>query len=246
MTRRGGKCPLTAKENQSEQSAASYVLHYYPSPNSLKVIILLKELELDWEGRYVDLAAGDQLTSEFAAMNPNCKVPVLESSIGEVLFESGAILEFLAERFDRFMGANDHERWQCKQWLYWQMSALGPIAGQTHHFRKFAPEHVPYAIRRYTDESHRLYGVLNERLSQSPWLCGSYSVADMAVWPWLVHADWQGQRVSEFPALADWYQAMQSRSAVAAAWRSYPTREIPPEDYGILLNQRANATNPSE
>jgi len=206
---------------------------------------LLHELGLEWEGRYVDLAAGEQLTPAFAAMNPNRKVPVLESSAGDLLFESGAILEFLAERYRGFLGANEAERWQCKQWLYWQMSALGPAAGQAHHFRQFAPEQVPYGIRRYTDESNRLYGVLNERLSQVPWLGGSYSVADMAVWPWLVHADWQGQNVDDFPALAVWYKAMQSRTAVAEAWASYPTREIARQDYDILLNQRADTLKPA-
>ncbi len=231
-------------EHNQPSTPAHYVLHYYPSPNSLKVIILLQELGLDWEGRYVDLATGEQLTQTFAVLNPNRKVPVLESSNGDVVFESGAILEFLAQRHGAFMGANEAERWQCKQWLYWQMSALGPTGGQAHHFRKFAPEKVPYAIRRYTDESNRLYGVLNERLSQVPWLGGSYSIADMAVWPWLVHADWQGQSVSDFPALAAWYDAMQLRAAVAAAWASYPTREIAAEDYGILLNQRADVLKP--
>ncbi len=231
-------------EHNQPSTPAHYVLHYYPSPNSLKVIILLQELGLDWEGRYVDLATGEQLTQTFAVLNPNRKVPVLESSNGDVVFESGAILEFLAQRHGAFMGTNEAERWQCKQWLYWQMSALGPIGGQAHHFNKFAPEKVPYAIRRYTDESNRLYGVLNERLSQVPWLGGSYSIADMAVWPWLVHADWQGQSVSDFPALAAWYDAMQLRAAVAAAWASYPTREIAAEDYGILLNQRADVLKP--
>ena len=230
--------------NNQGSSAIRYVLHYYPSPNCLKVIILLQELGLEWEGRYVDLAAGEQLTTTFSALNPNRKVPVLELGNGDVLFESGAILEFLALQHGAFMGANDAERWQCKQWLYWQMSALGPIGGQAHHFRKFAPEEVPYAIRRYTDESNRLYGVLNERLSQVPWLGGSYSIADMAVWPWLVHADWQGQSVNDFPALAAWYDAMQLRPAVAATWALYPTREIAPEDYGVLLNQRADALKP--
>ena len=236
---------MPIEANNQGSSAIRYVLHYYPSPNSLKVIILLHELGLEWEGRYVDLAAGEQLTPAFAAMNPNRKVPVLESSAGDLLFESGAILEFLAERYRGFLGANEAERWQCKQWLYWQMSALGPAAGQAHHFRQFAPEQVPYGIRRYTDESNRLYGVLNERLSQVPWLGGSYSVADMAVWPWLVHADWQGQNVDDFPALAVWYKAMQSRTAVAEAWASYPTREIARKDYGILLNQRADTLKPA-
>jgi GST-like protein len=236
---------VNLNSNNTTQSAVRYVLHYYPSPNSLKVIILLHELELEWEGRVVDLAAGEQLAPAFTAMNPNKKVPVLESSVGDVLFESGAILEFLAERNGNFLGANESERWQCKQWLYWQMSALGPVAGQAHHFRKFAPEKVPYGIRRYTDETNRLYGVLNQRLSLVPWLAGPYSIADMAVWPWLVHADWQGQSVADFPALSRWYQAMQSRSAVTAAWAAYPTREIAPEDYEVLLNQRADALKPS-
>ena len=126
------------------------VLYYYPSPNSLKVIILLNELDLPWLGRQVDLAKGEQLGKEFAALNPNRKTPVLRLGNGATIFESGAILEYLAEQHGRFLGRHADERWLCKQWLYWQMSALGPAAGQAHHFRRFAPEDVPYAIRRYT------------------------------------------------------------------------------------------------
>lgn len=216
-----------------------YALHYYPSPNSLKVIILLKELALPWRGHWVDLAAGEQLTPEFAALNPNRKVPVLQCPSGEIVFESGAILEFLAERHGSFLGANSPQRWRIKQWLYWQMAALGPAAGQAHHFRRFAPEQVPYAIRRYTDEVNRLYGVLDEALQGRAWLADDYSIADMAVWPWVVHADWQGQSLGEFPALARWFADLGARPAVAAAMADYPTCQIASEDYAVLLNQTA-------
>ena len=227
-------------------SDAQPVLYYYPSPNSLKVIILLHELEIDWQGRQVDLAGGEQLGPAFAALNPNRKVPLLQLADGQIIFESGAILEFLAEQHGRFIGGGFSERWLCKQWLYWQMSALGPAAGQAHHFRKFAPERVPYGIRRYTDEVNRLYGVMNEVLSRRPWLAGSYSIADIACWPWVVHADWQGQTLTEFPAVARWYESLRSRPSVEAAMARYATREIPAEDYTLLLNQRAGALQPTQ
>lgn len=216
-----------------------YTLYFYPSPNCLKVIILLNELALPWRDRWVDLAAGEQLAPEFAALNPNRKVPVLQRAGASPVFESGAILEFLAETHGQFLGGDPNQRWQIKQWLYWQMAALGPSAGQAHHFRLFAPEAVPYAIRRYTDEVNRLYGILEEALQGGEWLAGTYSIADMAVWPWLVHADWQGQQLDDFPALARWFRAMADRPAVTRAIEEYPTRTIAPEDYAILLNQTA-------
>lgn len=222
-----------------------YTLHFYPSPNSLKVIILLNELGLEWRARKVDLAGGEQLSAEFAALNPNRKVPVLQLQSGAAIFESGAILEFLAEQHGGFLSAVSEERWLCKQWLYWQMSALGPAAGQAHHFRRFAPERIPYGIRRYTDEVNRLYGVMNEHLGSRKWLANSYSIADMACWPWLVHADWQGQALSEFPALEDWYEAVALRPAVKSALAAYPTAEIASEDYAVLLNQTAEGLDNS-
>ena len=115
----------------------------------------------------------------------------------------------------------------------------GPAAGQAHHFRRFAPERVPYGIRRYTDEVNRLYGVMNEHLGSRKWLANSYSIADMACWPWLVHADWQGQALSDFPALEDWYEVVALRPAVKSALAAYPSAEIASEDYAVLLNQTA-------
>ena len=215
-----------------------YKLYFYPSPNSLKVLIALEELGLCYEALSIDLAAGEQLTAEFAALNPNRKVPVLLVD-GQPIFESVAILEFLAERHDRLLGQCEAQRWQIKQWLYWQAAAFGPMSGQAHHFRCFAPEFVPYAVRRYTDEMNRLYGVLDERLSNAEWVCADYSIADIGLWPWVRHHDWQGQTLKDFPAVSRWYSTMAKRPAVALAAARYPVQIIAPENYGLLLNQTA-------
>lgn len=215
-------------------------LLFYPSPNSQKVVILLEELGIPWHRHYIDLARGDQLTPEYLALNPNNKVPVWYAGPGRVLFESGAILEYLAEAHGRFLGSGD-QRWQVKQWLYWQMAGFGPMAGQAHHFRAFAPEQVPYAIRRYTDEMNRLYGVLDGQLGDRDWVAGDYSIADMAIWPWAVTFERQGQRLSDFPQVERWFNAMAARPAVQRAVAICSEQLIAPEDYGVLLNQNASS-----
>jgi len=215
-----------------------YTVYLYPSPNSLKVIIALEEMGLSYHSERIDLAAGEQLSPEFAALNPNRKVPVLRAG-EQVLFESGAILEYLAEGHGQLLGSSERQRWDMKCWLYWHASAFGPMAGQAHHFRCFAPEYVPYGVERYTNEMNRLYGVLDERLREEEWVCGEYSMVDIGIWPWVRHHDWQGQSLEQFPAVARWFEAIAQRPAVIRAVERYPIELIAPDKYHKLLNQTA-------
>jgi GST-like protein len=216
----------------------TYIVYLYPSPNTLKVIICLEELGIVYKTQLIDIAAGDQLSPGFAALNPNRKVPVLRAG-DLVLFESAAILEYLAERHGGLLSSHSATRWQSKSWLYWSASTFGPMAGQAHHFRCFAPEYVPYAVRRYSQEMNRLYGILEERLEQCEWMCGDYSIVDIALWPWVRHHDWQGQNLDEFPATARWFANMIQRPAVQGAVDRYPVQLIAPDQYKVLLNQTA-------
>lgn len=217
---------------------SDYTVYLYPSPNSLKVIIALEELGLSYQTVRIDLAAGEQLSPGFAALNPNRKVPVLTAG-EQTLFESAAILEYLAEYHGQLLGSTASQRWDMKCWLYWHAAAFGPMAGQAHHFRCFVPEYVPYGVERYTDEMNRLYGVLDERLRQREWICEEYSMVDIGIWPWVRHHDWQGQNLSQFPAVDRWFQAVAQRAAVSCAVERYPIELIAPDKYHTLLNQTA-------
>lgn len=196
-------------------------LFFYPSPNGQKIAIALEEMELPWRLTFVDITRGMQFTPAFLAISPNNKIPAIldRETPGEplALFESGAILLYLAERSGRFLTHEPQGRHRTLQWLFWQVSALGPMAGQAHHFREFAKEKVPYGIRRYTDEVNRLYGVLNRQLQEHEFVAGDYSIADIACWPWIVHYAWQGQSLDDFPALKRWYAAVGERPAVKRA-----------------------------
>ena len=196
-------------------------LLFYPSPNGQKVAIALEEMDLPWKLTYVDITRGMQFTPEFLAVSPNNKIPAIidHDTPGEplALFESGAILLYLAERSGRFLPHDPLRRHSTLQWLFWQMAGLGPMAGQAHHFRQFAKEKVPYGIQRYTDEVNRLYGVLNHQLKGREFIADDYSIADMACWPWVVHHDWQGQSLDDFPNVKRWYEAIGERPAVQRA-----------------------------
>lgn len=222
---------------------ADYLVYLYPSPNSLKVIMALEEMALSYRTVRIDLAAGEQLSAEFATLNPNRKVPVLCAG-EQILFESAAILDFLGTHHGQLLGSNDGQYWDVKCWLYWHASAFGPMAGQAHHFRCFAPEYVPYGIERYTNEMNRLYGVLNERLFNRQWVCGDYSMADIGIWPWVRHHEWQGQSLEQFPEVARWYGAVAQRPAVIRAVERYPIELIAPDKYQTLLNQTAASLLP--
>jgi GSH-dependent disulfide-bond oxidoreductase len=194
-------------------------LHYWPTPNGWKVTIMLEELGVPYEVKYVDIGAGEQFEPSFLQIAPNNRMPAIvdpEGPGGEPVsvFESGAILQYLGRKFARFYPADERARVAVEEWLFWQVGGLGPMAGQAHHFRKYAPEKIEYGIARYTNEVNRLYGVMNRRLGTVEYLGGDYSIADMASIGWVVpHVD-QGQDLDDFPNLKRWFEAVRARPAV--------------------------------
>lgn len=194
-------------------------LYTWGTPNGRKVSIMLEECGLPYRVHPIDIMKGDQFSPDFIAINPNSKIPAIIDQDGPggapfSLFESGAILIYLAEKTGRFLPADARGRYETLQWLMFQMGGIGPMFGQTHHFRKFAPEPVPYAIERYSKETKRLYGVLNRRLGGNEFVAGDYSIADMAIYPWCQRADWQGVELGDFPNVARWMKIMAERPAV--------------------------------
>lgn len=196
-------------------------LYFWATPNAYKVSILLEELRLPYKVIPVHIGKGEQFSPEFMAINPNNKIPAIVDHDGPQgkpypVFESGAILMYLATKTNsallpKEMGAH----FEVVQWLMFQMGSLGPMLGQAHHFRKYAPETIPYAVERYTNEARRLYKVVDQRLSQVPYLAGEhYSIADISVYPWLRAYKWQGQDIEEWPHLKRWYLAVRGRDAV--------------------------------
>jgi GST-like protein len=198
-------------------------LYYWTTPNGHKITIFLEEAELPYRIVPVNIGKGDQFTPEFLRISPNNKIPAIvddEPADGGgplSVFESGAILVYLAEKTGRFMPKDLRGRTEVLQWLYWQMGGLGPMAGQNHHFRLYAPEKIPYAIDRYVKETNRLYGVLDRRLADREFIAGDYSIADMASYPWVL-PERQGQRIEDFPHLKRWHEAMAARPAVVRAY----------------------------
>ena len=194
-------------------------LYYWPTPNGWKISILLEELGVPYELKLVNIGAGDQFKPEFLAISPNNRMPAIvdpEGPGGEPLsvFESGAILQYLGRKFGRFYPSDERARVAVEEWLFWQVGGLGPMAGQAHHFRQYAPEKIAYGIDRYTNEVNRLYGVMNKRLAGRDFLAGDYSIADMACIGWIVpHAN-QGQSLEDFPHLKAWFERMKARPAV--------------------------------
>ncbi|MDI1443799.1 glutathione S-transferase N-terminal domain-containing protein [Polyangium sp. 6x1] len=195
-------------------------LHYWPTPNGRKVSIMLEEVGLPYRVVPVNIGRGEQFKPEFLAISPNNRMPAIVDHDPEgggapiSVFESGAILVYLAEKTGRFMPKDARGRAETLQWLFWQMGGLGPMAGQAHHFRVYAPEKLEYAIDRYTKEVNRLYGVMDKRLSDRDYLAGDYSIADMAAWPWIVPWKAQGQNLDDFPHLKRWFDAIEARPAV--------------------------------
>jgi GST-like protein len=192
----------------------------WPTPNGHKVHIMLEECGLPYNAQPVNIGKGEQFAPEFLAISPNNKIPAITDPDGPdgqpiSLFESGAILVYLAAKTGRFLPAGERARYETLQWLMFQMGGVGPMLGQAHHFRLYAPEKIPYAVERYTNEARRLYGVIDRRLAQSPWLGGAeYSIADIATFPWLRNWENQGIVLSEFPHLEKWFQTIGERPAV--------------------------------
>jgi GSH-dependent disulfide-bond oxidoreductase len=199
-------------------------LHYWTTPNGHKVTIFLEESGLPYRIIPVNIGKGDQFKPEFLKISPNNRIPAIvdHDPVGGgapiSVFESGAILFYLADKFGRFIPPDNRGRTEAIQWLFWQMGGLGPMAGQNHHFSQYAPEKLPYAIDRYVKETNRLYGVLNKRLADRPFIAGAYSIADMAAYPWIVPYKNQGQRLEDFPHLKRWFETVQARPAVIRAY----------------------------
>ncbi len=200
-------------------------LHYWPTPNGHKITLFLEETGLDYAIHPVDISAGEQFRPEFLAISPNNRMPAIvdtapaDGGAPICVFESGAILQYLAEKTGRFLPGDIRERAATLEWLFWQVGGLGPMAGQNHHFVQYAPEPIPYAIDRYVRETARLYGVLNKRLDGRAFIVGDdYTIADMACYPWIVPHEKQRQDLADFPHLKRWYDAIVARPAAQRAY----------------------------
>ncbi len=226
-------------------------LYYWTTPNGHKITMFLEEAQLPYTIHPVNIGKGDQFKPEFLAISPNNRIPAIidrEPKDGGApisVFESGAILLYLAEKTGRFLSSDLRGRTETLEWLFWQMAGLGPMAGQNHHFANYAPEKIPYAIDRYGKETNRLYGVLNKRLADRPFLAGEYSIADMVSYPWIVPYKAQGQKLEDFPHLKRWFEAIVARPATIAAYAKAqeinPTVGAPMDDAAkkILFGQTA-------
>jgi GST-like protein len=207
------------------QPPASLDLYYWPTPNGWKITILLEELGERYNLVPVDIRKGAQFQPDFLRISPNNKIPAIvdrapcDGGAPIALFESAVILTYLAEKHGKFRPSRLRERCEVDQWLAWQIAALGPTAGQVHHFREYAPASVPYAIDRFTNEINRLYGVLNVRLADRDFLAGDYSIADIACWVWIRLWRHHAQKLDDFPHLRRWFEVLAERPAVDRGFR---------------------------
>jgi GST-like protein len=199
-------------------------LYYWTTPNGHKITIFLEEAGLPYRIIPVNISNGDQFKPDFLKIAPNNRIPAIvdhepaEPGAPISIFESGAILLYLADKTGKFLPKDLRGRNDALQWLFWQMGGLGPMAGQNHHFSAYAPEKIPYAITRYVNETNRLYGVLNKRLADREFIAGDYSIADMASYPWIVPYERQQQKLEDFPHLKRWFEAIRARPAVERAY----------------------------
>ncbi len=200
-------------------------LYYWTTPNGHKVSLFLEEAGLPYEVHPINIGQGDQFKPDFLKIAPNNRIPAIvdqnptDGGAPISLFESGAILLYLAEKTGKFIPQDLRGRQEALQWLFWQMGGLGPMAGQNQHFSQFAPEKIPYAIKRYVDETARLYGVLDRRLADRTFVAGEeYSIADMAIYPWIVSHKWQSQKLEDFPHVERWFNHIKQRPATVRAY----------------------------
>ncbi len=207
-------------------------LYYWTTPNGHKITMFLEETGLAYKIFPINIGKGDQFQPDFLKISPNNRIPAIvdhepaDGGPALSVFESGAILLYLAEKTGRFLPQDLRGRHDVLQWLFWQMAGLGPMAGQNHHFNVYAPEKIPYAIDRYVRETGRLYGVLNKQLSDREFIAKEYSIADMACYPWVVSHERQSQDLNDFPHLKRWFEAIAARPAT---WRAYDLiKEINP------------------
>jgi GST-like protein len=228
-------------------------LHYWTTPNGHKVTMFLEETGTPYNIIPVNIGKGQQFNPDFLKVSPNNRIPAIvdhEPKGGGApvsVFESGAILLYLAEKTGKFLPADVRGRYDAIQWLFWQMGGLGPMAGQNNHFKNYAVEKLPYAINRYLDEVNRLYGVLNKRLADRDFIAGDYSIADMASYPWVTIYERQGQNIDEFPRLKRWVETIKARPAVVRAYdkakaiNPNPPGIRTPEERAILFGQTAKS-----
>jgi GST-like protein len=227
--------------------------YYWTTPNGHKITLFLEETGIPYRMHPVNLGKGEQFKPEFLAISPNNRMPAIvdqkpkDGGAPISVFESGAILLYLADKTGKFIPQDLRGRTETIEWLFWQVGGLGPMAGQNHHFSQYAPEKIPYAIDRYVKETNRLYGVMNKRLADRPFLAGDYSIADMASYPWIVPYERQGQKLEDFPHLKRWFEAIAARPATIAAYAK--AQEINPsvgapmtdEAKKVLFGQTARA-----
>jgi GSH-dependent disulfide-bond oxidoreductase len=225
-------------------------LYYWTTPNGHKITMFLEEVGLPYHLVPINIGKGEQFQPDFLKISPNNRIPAIvdldPAGGGEPIsvFESGAILLYLAEKTGKLIPSDIRYRVEVLQWLFWQMGGLGPMAGQNHHFSQYAPEKIPYAIDRYVNETGRLYAVLDRQLSDREFIAGEYSIADIASYPWIVPFDRQGQKLEDFPHLHCWFETIKMRPATVRAYakvEAFNTEQISPEQAReLLFNQSAS------
>lgn len=231
-------------------------LYYWPTPNGHKITMFLEETGLDYTIHPIDISAGDQFKPEFLAFSPNNRMPAIidrdpaDGGQAVTVFESGGILQYLAEKTGRFQPTDLRGRKTVTEWLFWQMGGLGPMAGQNHHFGIYAPEKLPYAIQRYVNETNRLYGVLDRRLEGRTYIAGEdYTIADMACYPWIVPWKRQQQNLDDFKNLRRWFDTVRARPATLRAYEKgdpYSSRPaVTEEGKKLLFGQTAQSIRSS-
>ena len=226
-------------------------LYYWTTPNGHKITIFLEEAELAYTIKPVNISAGEQFGAEFLKLSPNNRIPAIvdhdpADGAGPLsIFESGAILEYLAEKTGKLMPTDRRGRAEVMQWLFWQTSGLGPMLGQNHHFSRYAPEPIPYAIERYRRETERLYSVLDRQLQEHEYIAGAYSIADIAAYPWVVPHTHQGIRLAAFAHVKRWFDAVSARAAVKRAYEHAARVNIAPtvteDSRAVLFGQGQRA-----
>ena len=224
-------------------------LHYWPTPNGHKITMFLEETGVAYKIFPVNIGQGEQFKPDFLKIAPNNRMPAIvdheppDGGAPVSVYESGAILVYLAERTNQFLPNDLRGRFQAMEWLFWQMGGLGPMAGQNHHFNVYAPEKLDYAIKRYVNETNRLYGVLNRQLADRDFIAGAYSIADMACYPWIVPWKRQEQNIDDFPHLKRWFETIAARPATVRAYEIgraiSPPREMTEDAKKVLFGQTA-------
>ena len=247
-----GKKSKPASKNKGaakKRGAKPIALYYWPTPNGFKISIMLEECKLPYTMIPVNISAGEQFKPDFLKISPNNRMPAIVDPDGPggrpiSIFESGAILQYLGRKTGKFYPADERARVKVDQWLFWQMGGIGPMAGQLNHFKHYARETLPYAIKRYEDEVNRLYGVMNRQLAGNEFLAGKYSIADMASVGWVNLWQRQGQDIAEFPNLKRWLEAIKARPAVQRGMalgielrKGIDMKD--PKVQGVLFGQRA-------